>query len=131
MYKEVIISLIIIISIVLGNNITQGYTKESVTELSSDLKNLKGIIEQEDNTINWEDVEKQIEEISKKWDNRYDKLAYYIEHNELEKIESGLTGLESYAKKQDSEEALNQLNNSIFVLKHIEEKNDLNLKNIF
>ncbi len=131
MYKELIISLIIIIAIVMGNTITQNYTKQTVAELSDSLNELKEKISQDDENINWEEVEIQIEDINKKWNERYDKMAYYIEHNELEKVESNITGLKSYTNKQDSPEALNQLNSSIFILKHIQEKNELNLKNIF
>ena len=131
MYKELVISLIIIIAIVMGNTITQNYTKQTVAELSDSLNELKEKISQDDENINWEEVEIQIEDINKKWNERYDKMAYYIEHNELEKVESNITGLKSYTKKQDSPEALNQLNSSIFILKHIQEKNELNLKNIF
>ncbi len=131
MYKELIISLIIIIAIIMGNTITQNYTKQTVAELSDSLNELKEKISQDDENINWEEVEIQIEDINKKWNERYDKMAYYIEHNELEKVESNITGLKSYTQKQDSPEALNQLNSSIFILKHIQEKNELNLKNIF
>ena len=131
MYKELVISLIIIIAIVMGNTITQNYTKQTVAELSDSLNELKEKISQDDENINWEEVEIQIEDINKKWNERYEKMAYYIEHNELEKVESNITGLKSYTDKQDSPEALNQLNSSIFILKHIQEKNELNLKNIF
>ena len=131
MYKELVISLIIIIAIVMGNTITQNYTKQTVAELSDSLNELKEQISQDDENINWEEVEIQIEDINKKWNERYEKMAYYIEHNELEKVESNITGLKSYTDKQDSPEALNQLNSSIFILKHIQEKNELNLKNIF
>ena len=131
MYKELVISLIIIIAIVMGNTITQNYTKQTVAELSDSLNELKEQISQDDENINWEEVKIQIEDINKKWNERYDKMAYYIEHNELEKVESNITGLKSYTNKQDSPEALNQLNSSIFILKHIQEKNELNLKNIF
>ena len=131
MYKELVISLIIIIAIVMGNTITQNYTKQTVAELSDSLNELKEQISQDDENINWEDVEIQIEDINKKWNERYEKMAYYIEHNELEKVQSNITGLKSYTKKEDSPEALNQLNSSIFILKHIQEKNELNLKNIF
>ena len=100
MYKELIISLIIIIAIIMGNTITQNYTKQTVAELSDSLNELKEKISQDDENINWEEVEIQIEDINKKWNERYDKMAYYIEHNELEKVESNITGLKSYTQKQ-------------------------------
>ena len=131
MYKELTICLIIIIAIVVGNNNTQEYTKKATSELSSNLNQLKEEILQEDEEVNWEEAQIEFDRINDMWTEKYDKMAYYIEHNELEKVESNLTGLKSYIKKQDSPEALNQLENGIFILKHIQEKNALDLKNIF
>ena len=63
MYKELVISLIIIIAIVMGNTVTQNYTKQAVAELSNNLNELKEKISQDDENINWEDVEIQIEDV--------------------------------------------------------------------
>ena len=131
MYKELTISFIIVIAIIIGNTITQNYTEQTVTELSENLNQLRENFIQEDETVDWEKAQQELEEIEKIWKIRYEKMAYYIEHNELEKVESNLTGLKSYTQKEDAPEALNQLDNSIFILKHIEEKNALNLKNVF
>lgn len=131
MYKELIISFIIIVAIIFGNNITQGYTKNTVTELSDDLTELKTIMEQKDEEIKWEEVDKKIQNLEEKWAEKYSKMAFYIEHNELEKIKINLIGIKSYANKHISSEVLPQLNNSISILNYIKEKNALSLKNIF
>ncbi len=131
MYKELTILIIIVIAIIIGNNITQNYTEQAVTEMSTDLNKLREEIILEDENINWEVANQNLEKIEKNWEKRYDNMAYYIEHNELEKVETNLTGLKSYVEKQDAPEALNQLDSSMFILKHIKDKNALDLKNIF
>ncbi len=131
MYKELIISLIIIIAIITGNYITQNYTEATVSELSADLNELRQEVVQEDELVDWEGAKQKLEEIEEAWTKRYEKMAYYIEHNELEKVRTSLTGIKSYTEKKDAPEALNQLDSSIFILEHIKEKNALDLENIF
>ena len=58
-------------------------------------------------------------------------MSYFIEHDELEKGETNLVGLNSFIDMRDEKEAVAELNRAIFVLKHIEDKNNLNLRNIF
>ena len=58
------------------------YTKNSVDTLTSNFHNLKENLIQQ----NEEEALKQAENADEKWNNMYNKLAYYIEHNELEKV---------------------------------------------
>lgn len=134
MKKETIICIIIVIAIVFGNIITQKYTKESVENLSNGLETLKTDLKNEIASNQKKSNEKILEkigEIRKSWEVRHDKLAYYIEHNELEKVEDGLTALYSLLETKEYVDAIKELDGSVFVLKHIEEKYAFNLKNIF
>ena len=134
MKKELIICIIIFTAIVIGNIITQNYTKQSVNNLSNELEELKenigGKIGENNNKENEELIEK-INDITKNWEERHDKLAYYIEHNELEKVEDNLTGLSSLVKTNEYPDAIKELDKCVFILKHIEEKYAFNLENIF
>lgn len=129
MKKELIICTIIVISIIIGNIITQNYTKETINITTQKLDELKSKITQED--ILTEEVKNEILEIYNEWNKRHDKLAYYIEHDELEKVETDLTSLKSFIEVQEYKEAVSELDKTIYILKHIEEKNAFNLKNIF
>ncbi len=134
MKKELIICIIIFTAIVIGNIITQNYTKQSVNNLSNELEELKenigGKIGENNNKENEELIQK-INDITKNWEERHDKLAYYIEHNELEKVEDNLTGLSSLVKTNEYPDAIKELDKCVFILKHIEEKYAFNLENIF
>lgn len=129
MHKEVIIFIVIVIAVVIGNVVTQNYTKKSVETISSDLKSLRQELNVDD--VNQEKAKKHFEEIEKKWDNIQEKMAYYIEHDELEKVKTNLTELKSHTETEEYEEAINDLDKSVFVLNHIEEKSEFDLKNIF
>ena len=127
--KELIICTIIVISIIIWNIITQKYTKETINITTQKLDELKSKITQED--ILTEEVKNEILEIYDEWNKRHDKLAYYIEHDELEKVETDLTSLKSFIEVQEYKEAVSELDKTIYILKHIEVKNAFNLKNIF
>ena len=122
MKKEIIVCIIIVIAIIVGNIVTQNYTVKSIGILSEELEELKkDVIEAEENG----------EEEVKEWENRYDKLAYFIEHDELEKVKTDLTALNSFIETKEYAEAISELDKCVFVLKHIEDKYAFNLQNVF
>ena len=129
MLKEIMICIIIVIAILFGNNLSQNYTKESVSELSSSLLTLRDNITKKE--IENKKLKQEMEDIYKKWENRYDKLAYFIEHDELEKVETALTVIKSNIETKEYEDSISELDKSIFVLYHIEDKYAFNLQNIF
>ena len=131
MYKETIICIITIVIIVFVNSITESYTSQTVQDLNGKLEELKCEIAKKENDINNKYVEEKVNEISKEWDERYKLLTYYLEHDELEKVETALTVMKSYLKSEEYGEAKGKLDEMIFVLHHIEEKNKLDLKNVF
>lgn len=129
MYKEIIICSIVIIIVVGLNILTENYTKESVTSMTGDLKRLKeDMISEEQNE---EDLNNKIEEIVNNWNEKHNKLAYYIEHDELEKVETELVSLKGNIEVKEYEQGIPNLNNCIFILEHIKEKTALQIKNIF
>ena len=133
MKKEIIVCIIIVIAIIVGNIVTQNYTVKSIGILSEELEELKkDVIEAEENgeEVN-ENIKNKKEEIKKELENRYDKLAYFIEHDELEKVETDLTALNSFIETKEYAEAISELDKCVFVLKHIEDKYAFNLQNVF
>ncbi len=131
MIKELIISLLIIIFIFIGNTITDKYTKNSIEEISKGLTELREELMKEENEINFDIAKQKIEKIHQDWDIKYEKLAYYIEHDELEKVETELTGLRGYIQNEEPSETIPELDKIIFILEHIKDKSAFNLKNIF
>ena len=132
MWKETIICVVIVIAIIVANVITQNYTVESVKYLSKELESLReGIYNIEYNQNIENQTKEKIDKTVNDWEKRHDKLAYYIEHDELEKVENNLTGIKSFIETKEPAEALNELDKTIFILKHIEDKYAFNLQNIF
>ena len=132
MCKEIIIISVILIIVLTLNYITQNYTKYCVSEVSSELnilrEKIKTEIEKEEPT---KELDTSIDEIHNKWDEMYKKLAYYIEHDELEKVETCLTNVRSNIETEELEYSIENLDNCIFILEHIQDKEKLSLANIF
>lgn len=131
MQKEVIVCIFIIVLIIVGNVVTQNYTVESVESLADQLSDLKSDIFKEEENIERDSIKDKIKQIEDNWESRHDKLAYYIEHDELEKVETNLTSLGSFIEANENSKAVSELDKTIFVLKHIEDKYAFNLQNIF
>lgn len=126
MFKEVIISIIIVISIISLDIITQNYTNETVKQTSTMLNSLK-----EEIKTNKTNISNDLKEIHKKWEQRREKMAYFIEHDELEKVETNLTNIKSYIDENEIDMAISGIDETKFILEHIKEKNAFNLENIF
>ena len=127
MHKELIICIVLVILIIIGDIITQNYTKNTVNYLTGELENLGKNLSAKDDNKAYE----KISEIDNKWKKAHDKLAYYIEHDELEKVETNFTACKSLAKNGEYEQAISELEKTVYVLDHITDKYSFNLVNIF
>ena len=128
--KEITISILIIISIFIGNFITQNYTNYATEHTSKQLSSLKEIMVSNEENIK-KDLEDKVDKIHEEWDEKYEKLAYYIENYELEKFESGLTLVRRYIETEEYTESIGKVDETIYLLRHLEDKNKFSLKNIF
>ena len=128
MFKEFIICVFIVIAIIFGDVITQDYTKEVVSNLSDSLSNLRNDV-MEQNVDN-QKIKSGVENVAKQWEEKRNKLSYYLEHNELEKIETEFTAIKSDSETTDYQQLVESIDKSIFLLKHIEDRYAFNLENI-
>lgn len=127
MVKEAVIC-VIIVTFIFGLEIfTQNFTKETVSQMTGTLTSLKDAISNEDN----EKIKEEIDNLNKNWESKHGKLAYYIEHDELEKVETAIVRMKSYIESEKFEDAIAELEDGKFVLEHIQDKNSFNLENIF
>ena len=127
MLKEMCICIIIVVLIFGLDIFTQNYTKESMNKISEMLANLKEEIVK----TNKSEITKKVKEIDNNWNKMHDKLAYYIEHDELEKVDTAIVTMKSYIETEDYSSAVAELDEGKFVLEHIQKKTAFNLQNVF
>ena len=130
MKKELIICILIIAVIIITNVITQNYTKECVSQMNERLDVLKES-SLDKNNINEENIVAEIQNIENKWNEFQEKLAFYIEHDELEKVETQIFAMKGFAEIKKYDEIVPELDKCIFILEHIQDKTVLNIKNVF
>lgn len=132
MKKEVIICIIVIALMIIGNIVTQNHTKQCVEELNRQLSDLRGRIiiknksEEEELELN-----NKSDGIRKNWDDMQETLSFYIEHDELEKVETQLTLLSGEMETKLYDDAVPEIEKCQFILEHIADKTSLTIKNIF
>lgn len=129
MYKEIIISIIIVISIFILNSITENYTKDSLEIMSKNFLEIKEEIFKEEKSK--EILSKKSEELIDSWNRRNEKLAYYIEHDELEKVDTYLYAFKANIESNDYAQAVENLYICEYIIDHIDEKEAFLLRNIF
>ena len=127
MIKELTISVIIIITIIVLDLYTQNYTETTISETTQRLNELQQEIDKNDS----KQIEEKLNDTEKEWKKAHNNLAYYIEHDELEKVDTALVTMKSFINSEDYDSASSELQKSIFVLEHIQKKNSFSLENIF
>lgn len=129
MKKEIIIVVIIVILIIIGHITTQNYTKKFFENISISLEKIEEKIDNDN--IEEQNLKNELDDIQEKWNEKYDILAYYIEHDELEKVETQLISMNANIKVQDYDKTIEELEKCKFILEHIKDKDSLKLVNIF
>lgn len=127
MMKETIICVIIVVLIVSLDIFTQGYTQRATSEITQIFKELK----EEMLIENKEQIDNKVKILDEKWGQKHDALAYYIEHDEIEKVDTAIVSLKSYVETKYYSSAVAELDEGKFVLEHIQKKNAFNLENVF
>ena len=129
MKKEAIITIVIIMIIFFVEYITKNYTEKVFSKVENELNLLKEEILDDKN--NKEYLIKRTESIKEDWENDNELLSYYLEHDELEKVNTQIVLIKGYLESDSPQDSIPDLEECIFILKHIQEKEAFNLKNIF
>lgn len=136
MKKEIIISIIVIAMVIIGNIVTQNNTKKTVAELNEKLANLKNslidvIDDNKKKDENYLKYKEKSSDIRNRWDEMQELLSFYIEHDELEKVETQLAVINGQMESKLYDEAVVEIERCKFILEHIADKTAFNIKNIF
>ncbi len=108
-----------------------GKIEEKMNLIISMLENVKQLEGKEEIEKKREELLNEIETLKNYWTDKQDKLSFFIEHNELEKVTKCLVVLEENYKNEEYADALKDGKEFIYWLNHFKDKDTLNLKNIF
>ena len=77
------------------------------------------------------DLSKKSQEIFKEWLKNFNVMAYFIEHDELEKVNTQMRLIMAEYDAKSLEDAVPEIEEGIFILEHIEDRQKITWKNIF
>ncbi len=137
--KEVILIIIILISIIILDFVTNYISEKSVKEIMAKLDEISILIEtakyqNNQNELSSEtekNLEEKVSNLKNEWNNKQNKLAMFVEHDELEKVTISIVLLEENIKNLEFVNAQENEAEVKYWLNHFKEKEKLNLKNIF
>lgn len=129
MKKEQVITIIVVLIIIIGDLSLQKYTKNAIGEIKEELEKLKNNVLY--NEVESKELAEEVSDIYEKWENKKKVLTYYIEHDELEKVNTELNKLKAFYEVDMKKDSMADIYEAIYILDHIHEKQKLSLKNIF
>ena len=128
MKREAIITISIVLLILSAEWLTQKYTHKAFAEIEENLIQLKEEILQ--TNANNSQLIKKTEQISELWESKQENLSYYLEHNELEKVNTQIVLIKGYLESDSPQDAIPDLEEGLYIIEHIKEKEAFKLKNI-
>lgn len=129
MYKEIIVCILVVILIISMDLLSNNYTKKVFFSINDSLGNLRNEMLKEDKDVN--KINDEITKVEQEWNSKLNLLSCYIEHNELEKVARQLTLIKGNIDVEEYNQAVPQLDDCVYVINHIKDKESLLLRNLF
>lgn len=122
--KEYTIIFLIIIFVIAIEIVTDNITQKSISDINKSIQELE-------RTLETEQSKEQIQKLCQAWKREKDKLSFYMEHDELEKVGVLVDNVKSDIENENTEDVKQELDEIKFLLDHVKDKQKLQLKNIF
>ena len=129
MYKEIIVCILVVILIISMDLLSNNYTKKVFFSINDSLGNLRNEMLKEDKDVN--KINDEITKVEQAWNSKLNLLSCYIEHNELEKVARQLTLIKGNIDVEEYNQAVPQLDDCVYVINHIEDKESFLIRNLF
>ena len=127
MKKEIIICFVVVLIVIALNVVSEGHTDYIIDCVEKSLEILRQNLFLENEL----EARNEIKEILDKWEKEKELLSIYIEHDELEKIETCIREINSNIETKEYNIAIESLDTCVFLMNHIKDKYKLSVKNIF
>lgn len=131
MKKEIFVVITILILIIIINIICQNYLSKAVYSTNKQIEELsilsKKCLEDDDEK---ENIKKQLENTNDEWNIYRTNLSLYVEHDELEKVDTEFALFNTYIDLENYEDAIPEMKECIFILDHIKKKNKMSISNL-
>ena len=130
-YKTLIFAISILIIIIILDIIFENYSKNAIEKINSNIDKIGKAFEIEGENYDKEELEKLSEKARDEWRKREDILSCFIEHDEVEKINTKLDVLYTQVKNEVWMDAKSTVSEVKRLVKYLEGKYELSIQNIF
>ena len=114
---------IIFTGAILGNM----YIMNTMNDFIDSMEDLRDLI----NNNKWEQAEIHLKNLDKNWSQTQDYILIFVDHAELQNLETALASLSIQIEHRKNIETLTEINIAIRVLENIKDQEEFALKNIF
>lgn len=125
--KSILLSALFLAAIIVGSLISINYESSQSETMLSLLDTLEKHIDSE----NWEQTNSNFKAFKDSWTKVDPKWSMLIDHYEIDYINMNMGELEAFIKNKDKTNSLAKMNSLQLLIKHIPEKEYVNLENIF
>lgn len=126
-WKKILLIISILMIVIALDLLLYFKTDKLIQDIQDDLAKLEECID--DNNV--EKSKEEVNNLVKNWNKTENTLSFFIEHEEVEKVSLKIVVIEENTKNDEYESALEDIAETKHLLEHIEDKYNLNLKNIF
>lgn len=123
--KQIAIFCVIILVIIFLDVIFENHFNKQKKEFENIASKIQSYI------LDKKDARKETEKLYNKWLEFEKKAAYYVEHNELEKVSLKVGLIKKTVEIDETELTVEYLEEIKFLLQHLYDKDKVRLKNIF
>ncbi|MGB7606630.1 MAG: DUF4363 family protein [Lutisporaceae bacterium] len=125
--KSILLSAIFLAAIIIGSLASIYYISNQSETMLELLTTLEKHIDSED----WDEANSTFKNFKDNWTKIDPKWSMLIDHYEIDYINMNLGELDAFIKSKDKTNALAKMSSLQLLVKHIPEKEYVNLKNIF
>ena len=129
--KEIIEIIIILVVVCTTSLVLQQYLEKTSEDILSKLNNLKEEMKLAQESNNTDNVKKISDEIIKKWEEISEVWSMVVVHQELDNIKLSILEVKGALESDSLDDAMEEIDKTIFLTGHIKEKESFRLKNIF
>lgn len=125
--KEYFIIIIILFFVIYINYLTNKDLNNQISWMRDGIESIENRLSEK----NKEKAKDEFKELHNKWNDITEHLELFVDHNELEKVSTDIVKIDANFENEEDEELLENIFDLKFMLKHIEEKNQLKWRNFF
>ena len=129
-FKEIIVLTTISVFLIVSDTCITKFTQNSIDEINTKVDSILEKALNEENYIKDDEI-KKINDLENSWKEIENKLAYFTEHDELEKVTVDINTIKAYAEADLQKDAYEKMKELKYRIEHIKAKQKFKLNNMF